>query len=371
MRMKPKILYIEDNLVGNTKEKTFYDLLKETFDVHPIDSPETEVDYKSFSAVVCDLEIWNSSTEEPCVEEMTHFGSRLIKKLHKEYPNMYCVVLSRVSTKFGGKYANLLNKIDGPTTKKVTPVDKIEIENKTYTINNKGKSQRFIEKITKRINQKKNRENKKVLEKGTAKGDPPMFVFLKGCREFFKKNSSPKKIMHLKKTTEPLNCYDDIIRRVTVCTKKFNKKIFKKIGESSMPERCIKEFENIGKFETFVKNNIGEIFTKNDRIYGKYNKTERFVCTLIARRLLIYTLLESDMEMVSIIKKEGYCKKTKKNKEKPFPRSYVNGSLGFPYTVSKEFIRTEHANAGFFLQEETEYIQSLLQTKSKKNKVQD
>jgi hypothetical protein len=120
-------------------------------------------------------------------------------------------------------------------------------------------------------------------------------------------------------------------------------------------------FQRKGKeeidFALFIKENVGELGdkrTENPR-HGRYSPrlSNNFINTLIARRLLIYTILKTSNNIDALFT-------NKNNDGKNTQRQYPQTQYCFPSNISRQSIIDNKDNTNLFSTEEILYIRQLL-----------
>ncbi|MDR1583049.1 MAG: hypothetical protein LBS55_07315 [Prevotellaceae bacterium] len=338
----PHILFIDDDyntderiikLVAEMKNQQFRVTTKSV----PIYNLKEIDDGKNgrFDVVICDIEIKDRKADG--IEELAYLGFNYIKWLERKNLDRIFIILSNVTR-------NLYNDIifDNNNTKNVYPFQK-----DVYICSDAAR-QEFISKVKDLIDQKRNINSK---NKGDFDENTVPLKYFRNYIGFLKEPSN----YNGKKIPKQFNDYEDVKKYIEIKVEQLQATI--DLSEPTFPQQNPKGTgdENGNNFAHFIHDKVGAIGDKKTEKPkdDKYTSTlsNNFINTLIARRLLIYTLLKSvsDIDVSALFE----------NSQKQYPQT----QYCFPSNISRQGITENKDNIKLFSSEEIVYIELLLNEK--------
>ncbi|MDR2385534.1 MAG: hypothetical protein LBD80_07755 [Tannerella sp.] len=290
-----------------------------------------------FDAVISDIEI-KAKTDDNEVEELQYLGFNYIKWLQSSFDRIY-IILSNVTR-------NLYNDVifGNDNTKNVYPFQK-----DVYICSDAAR-QEFINKVKDLIDNKRNAGASGKKKGDFDKNSIPLKYF-RNYINFFAEQSNYEK----NKIPEQFKTYAEIKTHVEEKVTALEKLIKFTAPPSFLQLSANGTGEEYGNnFVYFIHYKVGPIGEKRTEKPkdDKYTSTlsNNFINTLIARRLLIYTLLKSENGNVAEVSTmfEG------------FQKQYPQTQYCFPSNISRESINGNKDNRNLFSEEEIAYIKQLL-----------
>jgi hypothetical protein len=346
---KYNILYLEDDYTDSTSEKKDDRIKKLVNAMHEkniycklITEPNKRKSVLAqgigskgkFDAIICDIEIWKDA--EDGVRELVYLGFNYINWLQGEAYDFVYIILSNVTRDF--IYREILIDVDRKRT--IHPFLKDDV------IQNDASRQKFIYDIKKLIDDKTSKKSSSS-RKGRVKMDSNPLKYFRQYIEYLRKDSNYGDngiTITVGAKTNICKNYSDVKGLIESETEALKTNI--NLNTLTFSHNPPGENEQTHqRFVYFIKDNIGSVGEKRPQYLVSFTllQTQAFIRTLIARRLLIYIILEA---------KSINFSKIFTNTQKQYPQT----NLCFPSNISRKII--ENNDKELFSKEECKVIRT-------------